>query len=214
MRLYGYAASANCLKVRILIGLLGRDVERVPVDIFAGETLTDDYLGRNPSGETPVLELPSGAHLPESNAILLYLADGSRLEPADREARAQVARWLFYEQSSIVPTVGSARFWILTGRDRARELELRRRLDGARGVLALLDRQLAQAPFLVGGRFGLADVAVYGYTHTAPDAGLDLDAFPNVRRWLAGVEAQPGFRNDLVPYPPNARPGAGASIYG
>src|SRR5262249_13020084 len=117
-------------------------------------------------------------------------------------------------QSSVVPTIGSARFWILTGRDEGREDELRCRLDGARRVLSLLDARLARTPFLTGDRFDLADVAVYGYRHAAPDAGLALAPFPHVGRWLQEVEAQPGFTNDLVPYPDNARSGAGVSIYG
>jgi glutathione S-transferase len=214
MRLFDYAASANCLKVRILIAQLGLDVERVPVDIFAGETLSDDFLARNPAGETPVIELPGGDHLPESNAILLYLAEGSPLVPEPREERAQMLRWLFYEQSSVVPTIGSARFWALTGRAAGREDELERRLGGARAALALLDERLGRGEYLTGSRYTLADLAVYGYTHAAPDAGLDLDATPNVRRWLRRVEAQPGFVNDLVPYPANARPGVGRSTYG
>jgi glutathione S-transferase len=208
MRLFDYAASANCLKVRILIRQLGLDVEHVPVDIFAGDTLTDEYRALNPASETPVLELPSGAPLAESNAILLYLAEGSRLLPDDLEERAQMWRWLFFEQSAVVPTIGSARFWILTGRADGREAELARRLDGARGVLQLLDGHLAALAFLVGRRYTVADLAVYGYTHAAPDAGLDLAAYPHVRRWLDAVERQPSFENDLVSYPDNARPGS------
>jgi glutathione S-transferase len=211
MRLYDYAASANCLKVRILVRQLGLDVELVPTDIFAGDTLTCFYRALNPAAETPVLVLDSGEALTESNAILLYLADGSHLLPADLAERAQVWRWLFYEQSSIVPTIGSSRFWIMTGRDEGREAELERRLDGARAVLQLLDDQLAAHRFLVGDRYTLADIAVYGYTHSAPDAGLEPS--PNVARWLDAVEGQPGFANDLIPYPENARPGS-LSIYG
>ena len=99
MRLYDYAASANCYKVRLLLAQLGVEVEHVPVDIFAGETLTDEYLRKNPAAETPVLELDSGEFLPESNAILLYLADGSPFVPTRLEERAQVWRWLIYEQA-------------------------------------------------------------------------------------------------------------------
>ena len=211
MRLYDYAASANCLKVRILVRQLGLDIELVPVDIFAGDTLTRSYRALNPASETPVLELPSGATLPESGAILLYLAEGSRLLPDDPEERAQVHRWLFYEQASIVPTIGSARFWAMTGRDVGREAELERRLAGARDVLGLLDGHLGTHAFLVGGRYTLADIAVYGYTHAAGDAGLEIPA--HVERWLRAVESQAGFVNDLVPYPENARPGS-LSIYG
>jgi glutathione S-transferase len=113
----------------------------------------------------------------------------------------------------VVPSIGSARFWILTGRGIGREAELERRLEGARGVLRLLDDHLAGTPFLVGGRYTLADLAVYGYTHRAPDAGLDLDHYPHVRTWLEAVEEQPGFENDLVTYPENAHPGS-LSVYG
>jgi glutathione S-transferase len=211
MRLFDYAASANCLKVRVLIRQLGLDVELVPTDIFAGDTLTDEYRALNPASETPVLVLPSGGALVESNAILLYLAEGSELLPDERETRAQVYRWLFYEQAAIVPTIGSSRFWLMTGRDEGREAELERRLAGAREVLQLLDDHLAANEFLDGDRYTLADLAVYGYTHAAPDAGLELP--PNVTRWLRAVEAQPGFENDLIPYPENARPGR-RSIYG
>lgn len=211
MRLYDYAASANCLKVRILVRELGLDVELVPTDIFAGDTLTDAYRALNPASETPVLVLDSGEPLTESNAILLYLAEGSPLLPAGLAERARVWRWLFYEQASIVPTIGSSRFWIMTGRDQGREGELGRRLAGARGVLQLLDDRLAAQPFLLGDGHTLADIAVYGYTHRAPDAGLDLP--PNVARWIEAVEAQPGFVNDLIPYPENARTGS-LSIYG
>ena len=109
MRLFDYAASANCLKVRILIRQLGLDVELVPVDIFAGDTLPDEYRALNPASETPVLQLPSAAPLAESNAILLYLADGSPLLPDGLGERAQVWRWLFFEQSAVVPSIGSAR---------------------------------------------------------------------------------------------------------
>jgi glutathione S-transferase len=211
MRLYDYAASANCLKVRILVRQLGLDVAFVPVDIFAGDTLTDAYRELNPAAETPVLELPTGEALAESNAILLYLADGSNLLPASLEERAQVWRWLFFEQSAVVPTIGSARFWLMTGRADGHEAELERRLAGARGVLQLLDGHLTAHAFLVGDRYTLADLAVYGYTHAAPDAGLELPS--RVAHWLRAVERQPGFENDLVPYPENARPGS-RSIYG
>jgi glutathione S-transferase len=213
MRVFDYAASANCLKVRILIRQLGLDVELVPVDIFAGDTITDAYRALNPASETPVLELPSGAPLAESNAILLYLADGSHLLPDELEDLAQVWRWLFFEQSAVVPTIGSARFWTMTARVQGREAELERRLAGARGVLQLLDDHLAAHAFLVGGHYTLADLAVYGYTHAAPDAGLDLGDHPHLRRWLSAVERRPGFENDLVAYPDNARPGS-LSIYG
>jgi glutathione S-transferase len=213
MRLYDYAASANCYKARLLLAQLGVEYERVPVDIFAGETLTDEYRALNPAGETPVLELDDGSFLPESGAILLYLAEGTRYLPARLEERAQVWRWLLYEQASLVPPIGGLRFRLLTGRLAPESDDARRRHAAARSVLALLDAHLRERSYFVGDRYSVADIAVYGYVHVADEAGLELDAFPALRAWLDRVAAQPGYVNDLEPYPGNARPGAGRSIY-
>src|SRR5204862_5842190 len=92
LRLYDYAASANCYKVRLLLAQLGVPYERVPVDIFDGDTLTDEFAAINPARTTPVLEDPPGTFLQESNAILLQLARGTRYLPDD----PQVYRWLCY----------------------------------------------------------------------------------------------------------------------
>jgi glutathione S-transferase len=115
-RLYDYAASANCYKVRLLLAQLDLPYERIPVDIFAGETLTDDYAAKNPARATPVLEPVPGEFLPESNAILRHLAEGTPLLPDDPAERAQVFRWLFFEQADVVPAVGGLRFRLITGR--------------------------------------------------------------------------------------------------
>ena len=112
MKLYDYAASANCYKVRLLLAQLSRDYERVAVDIFAGDTLTDEFAAVNPIRTTPVLEDPPGTFLQESNAILLHLARGTDLLQDD----PQVYRWLFYEQADVVPTMGGLRFRLITGR--------------------------------------------------------------------------------------------------
>jgi glutathione S-transferase len=213
VRLYDYTASCNCYKVRLLVAQLGLDVERVPVDIFAGETLTDEYARLNPMRTTPVLELDDGRTLPESNAILWYLADGTALSPADPFERAQVLRWLLYEQTDVVPMIGGLRFRLLTGRLSASDADAMRRREGAAEVLALLDSALAAGDWLVGGRYTIADIAVYGYTHRAHEAQIDLDPYPHVRAWLARVEAQPGYVEDVELYPANAAPGAGRSIY-
>src|SRR3954451_13356645 len=94
LRLYDYAASGNCYKVRLLLAQLGVPYERVPVDIFAGDTLTDDYYEKNPARSTPVLQIADSTYLQESNAILWYLAEGTPYLPDDRQSRAQVVRWL------------------------------------------------------------------------------------------------------------------------
>ena len=213
MRLYDYPASANCFKVRLLLALLGVPYERVPVDIFAGETLTDEYAALNPARETPVLELDDGRALPDSAAILAYLAEGTPFLPADPFGRAQVVRWLVYEQTAVVPAIGGLRFRLATGRLAADDPEAERRRAAGLEVLALLDAELAMRPFLIGARPTIADLATYAYVHVAGEAGYDLSSSPAVAGWLGRVAALPGFVDDLEPYPPNARPGAGRSIY-
>ncbi|HET6510286.1 MAG TPA: glutathione S-transferase family protein [Baekduia sp.] len=215
MRLYDYAASANAYKVRLLLAELGRDdVERVAVDIFDGATLTDGYVALNPSRTVPVLELDDGRTLPESGAILWHLAEGTPLLPDDRLDRAQVLRWLLWEQADLVHAIAGLRFRLMTGRLTPEEPAARARHAAALEVLALLDDHLRDRPFLVGDAYTIADVAVYGYAHVASDAGLALEPYPAVVGWLGRVASRPAYMNDLVPYPPNASVLAGRSIYG
>jgi glutathione S-transferase len=213
MKLYDYAASANCYKVRLVLAQLERPYVRVPVDIFAGETLTEEYAARNPARATPVLELEDGALLTESNAILFYLAQGTRFLPAGALDLAQVVRWLVFEQTDVMMTMGGLRFRLLTGRLTPDDPDAVRRRESALEALRLLDLHLRDRPFLVADEYSIADIAVYGYAHVASEAGLELDRFPAVRSWLARVEEQPRYLNDLEPYPENARPGAGVSTY-
>jgi glutathione S-transferase len=209
MKLYDYAASANCYKVRLLVAHLGREYERVPVDIFGGDTLTDEYAAINPARTTPVLEDPPGTFLQESNAILLHLAHGTPFMPDD----SQVYRWLFYEQADVVPTMGGLRFRLITGRLSADDPEAQRRRDGSYEVLELLNAHLARRDFFVGQTYSVADIGIFGYVHVAEEAGLDLAPYESLRAWLARVQEQPGYMNDLEPYPANARAGASRSIY-
>ena len=214
LRLHDYAPSCNCYKVRLLLALLERPYERVPVDIFAGGTLTDAYAAMNPARSTPVLEVVPGQFLPESNAILLYLADGTSFLPTDRMERAQVVRWLFYEQTEVVPGVGGLRFRLQTGRLEPEDADAISRRTAGEQVLTVLNHHLSEREFLVAGRYTVADIGIYGYTHVASEAGYEMDRYPAVQAWLKRVAAQPGHVDDLAPYPPNARPGAGRSIYG
>jgi glutathione S-transferase len=210
LRLYDYDASGNCYKVRLLLALLGVEYERVPIDIFAGDTLTAEYARLNPSRETPVLELHDGRTLAQSNAILWYLAEGTPYLPDEPFERAQVAQWLFFEQERVMSGIGSARFRLLTGRQP--ELVAARFALGE-DALRSLDAHLADRDHLVGERCSIADISCFAYTHVAPDAGYDLAAFPAVARWLERVRAEPGFVDDLVPYPENAHRGRSRSIY-
>jgi glutathione S-transferase len=211
--LYQQQDSGNCYKVRLLLAQLGLPYERVPVDIFAGDTLTDEYERLNPHRSTPVLELPDGRTLIESNAILWYLASGTPHLPTDPFAQAEVCRWLIYEQTDVIPTMGGLRFRLLVGRLTPNDPDAVRRKEGSLEVLRLLDDHLATRQFFVGGRYTIADIAIYGYTHLAHEAGIDKELYPSLRAWFQRVEEQPGYMEDVEPYGANAAPGAGRSLY-
>jgi len=214
LRLYDYFASCNCYKVRLLLAQLGLPYERVPIDIFNGETLTDEYSAMNPSRTTPVLETEDRRYLPESNAILVYLAKGTPYLPDDAFELAQVVRWLIYEQTDVIPTMGGLRFRLLVGRLTPSDPDAIRRTEGVAEVLRLLDDHLRTRDFFVAGRYTIADVAIYGYSHLAHEAGIDMRPYPNLRAWFERVEQQPGYIEDVEPYGANAAPGAGHSLYG
>ncbi|WP_164009641.1 glutathione S-transferase family protein [Pyxidicoccus trucidator] len=205
MRLYDYPPSANGYKVRLLLSWLGRPYELVPVDIFSGESRTEDFLrNKNPDGRIPVLEPEPGRFLAESNAILLYLAQGTPLLPDDAFARAQVNQWLFFEQNSLEPNVGTVRFWHLTGRASRYPEAFRLRVERGHEALAALERHLREREFLVGEHPTVADLALYAYAHVAPEGGFDLERYPTVSAWLERVKARPGHIGALAPYTANA----------
>jgi glutathione S-transferase len=209
LRLYDYAASGNCYKVRLLLALLGRDYERVAVDIFAGETLSSDFARLNPARETPVLQLEDGSILTQSNAILWHLAAGSQYLPEGALEQSQVLQWLFFEAERVSGIAG-ARFRTLTGRG----LEtIAARFALGETALALLEIHLKGRSFLVGRDCTIADISNFAYTHVASEAGYDMGSYSAVMAWIERVQGQPGFINDLLPYPENAKPGQSNSIY-
>jgi glutathione S-transferase len=213
MKLYDYAASCNCYKVRLLLAQLHAPYERVAIDIFGGDTLTDAYGRMNPLRSTPVLETEDGRFLAESAAILWHLADGTPLLPGDPFERAQALGWLVYEQTDVIPAIGGLRFRLQTGRLQPTDPAAHARREAGLEVLAHLDAQLDGRTFLVGDAYSIADIALYGYVHLAHEAGYAIDDYPQVATWLAQVACQPGYVEDVEPYPPNARPGAGRSTY-
>lgn len=211
MRLFDYRASGNCYKVRLALAQLAVPYERVPIDIFAGETLTDDFARLNPVRTTPVLVPDDGPPLPESGAILIHLAEGTPLLPDNPADSAQVYRWLFFEQSALMPTIAGLRFRLITRRLTPDSSGAGARRHMGEQLLGLLADHLAEREVLVETGYSVADIAVYAYVHVAGDAGLALpDA---VQAWIRRVESQPGFMNDLEPYPANAQAGASVSIY-
>jgi glutathione S-transferase len=214
LRLHDYAASANCYKVRLLLAQLGLEYERVPVDIFGGDTLTDDYAHLNPQRQVPVLERDGAEPLTESNAILVHLAEGTDYLPDDADERAHAMSWLFFEQADVIPGIAGLRFRLVTERIDAdsREAQWRRSTGGA--ALKILNDRLEKSAFLAGERYSVADISLFAYVHVANEAGFELGEHGAVQEWIARVEGTPGYMNDLQPYPPNAWPGAGQSIYG
>ncbi|MBE2316474.1 glutathione S-transferase family protein [Solirubrobacter sp. CPCC 204708] len=199
MKLYDHPMSANCLKPRLLLAQLGTPYERVTVDIFDRDR--HGQLARNPTKLVPVLETDDGAFIPESGAIMLYLAEGTPFLPPPGVARARVHQWLFFEQNQLEPGLAVARFMKLMGLDdHAPEVYKNRLQQGQRALNAIAHGLSDGRPFLAGEDYTVADMQVYAYSHTAAD--VDLEHEPVVADWLARVEATPGFVNDLEPIPP------------
>jgi glutathione S-transferase len=193
MTLYDYLDSGNGYKVRLLSALTQRAYRWVELDILAGATRTSSFLGKNANGRIPTLELENGVCLPESNAILWYLGEGTRFVPDDRLQRAQVLQWMFFEQYSHEPYVATPRFILKhLEADSPRRAELPRRLEQGRAALAVMDGHLAGCRYFVAERYTIADIALYAYTHVAGEAQLDLAPYANVRAWLARIAAEPG----------------------
>jgi len=194
MHLFDYLDSGNGFKVRLLLAQLGMQYEWTNVDIDKGETRTPEFLRRNPNGRIPTLLLDDGTYLAESNAILWYLAEGSRFVPATQLGRAQVLQWMFFEQYSHEPFVATPRYICRHfPADHPRRAELPARLEKGHAALKVMEGHLATRQFFVNDRYSIADIALYAYTHVAPDGGLDLAPYPKVREWLARVAAQPHY---------------------
>lgn len=194
LRLYDYLPSGNGYKVRLLLRLLGRPFELVEMDIVKGETRTPDYLAKNANGRIPLLELEDGTFLPESNAILFYLAEGTPFMPEDRLGRARMLQWMFFEQYSHEPNIAVVRLWMEHGgMTPEREAMLPAKRAGGYAALGVMEGQLQGREWLVGDGITIADIALYAYTHVAHEGGFDLGDYPAVRAWLDRVAAQPGY---------------------
>jgi glutathione S-transferase len=211
LRLHDYSASGNCYKVRLLLAQLGLEYERVPVDIFGGDTLTEEYARLNPLRQTPVLERDGADPLTESNAILLHLAEGTEYLPDDPNDRARAYRWLFFEQADVIPGIAGLRFRLVTQRIRpdGREAQWRRSVGEA--ALRVMNDWLERNEYLAGSRYSVADISLFAYVHVAHEGGLVVGGA--VREWIDRVEGTEGFMNDLEPYPPNSYAGQSRSIY-
>jgi glutathione S-transferase len=195
LRLHDNATSGNAYKIRLLLSQLGVPFERIEYDIDHGATRTPEFLRRtNPNGRIPVLELEDGRCLAESNAILWFLAEGTPFTPSERLTRAEALQWMFFEQYSHEPNIATVRYWITHGVPMTYERDAALAGKRRQGLAALnvMEQHLARRAYFVGERYSIADIALYAYTHVAPEGGFDLAPFPAVRAWLARVAGEPG----------------------
>jgi len=193
LTLYDFLPSGNGYKVRLLLHQLRRPFELVLLDVFKKETRTPEFLAKNPNGRIPCLRLDDGTHLWESDAILFYLAEGTPFLPEDRLQRAQVLQWMFFEQYSHEPYIAVVRAWHEFGLLEQNRPQLAAKMEGGYAALGVMEGHLAKRSFFVGERYSIADIALYAYTHVAPQAGLPLDAYPSIRAWIERIESRPRY---------------------
>ena len=193
IRLYDYLPSGNGYKVRLVLKDLAVPYELVELDIKKGATRTPEYLAKNPNGRIPMVEVPGKGRLVESHAIISFLAQGSRLVPADAWGQARMWQWLCFEQYNLEPNIGTARFWLESMKRTPEELgtALTDKQAKGREALAVLERGITDASFLLGDAFSLADIGLYAYTHVSAGAGISLDPYPAIRAWIGRIEAEP-----------------------
>jgi glutathione S-transferase len=194
--LYQDPRSGNCYKAVLTAAHLNIPLKTIDIDVMSGFTRKAEFLAKNPNGRLPTLELDDGRFLPESNAIIWYLAEGSPLIPSDAFARAQMLQWMFFEQYSHEPYIAVARFWMtFVPKEKLREKEHLIPDWHAKGNAALdvMEGHLREHKWFAGGNYSLADIALYAYTHCAEEGGFDLKKFPAVSTWLARVATTKNF---------------------
>jgi len=193
--LHQMQVSGNCYKVRLAARQTGYELVLRDYPLLGGKTRTPEFLAKNANGRVPLLELDDGRTLPESNAIIWHLAEGSRLAPEDAWSRAEALSWMFFEQYSHEPYIAVARYWLAYApKD---QLETKQHLVAewhAKGnhALSVMNNHLARRDWFAGKRYSIADIALYGYTHCADEGGFDLSAFPALLRWMGRLREQPG----------------------
>lgn len=194
MKIYGDIQSGNCYKIKLLCSLLQIEHQWLHLDILAGDTQQDTFLTKSPNGKIPLLELPDGRCLSESNAIVNFLAAGSPLLPCDTYDLAKVQQWQFFEQYSHEPYIAVARFIAkYLGLPDDRQAEYDAKQQGGNKALAVMEQQLSQTPYLAGELLTTADVTLYAYTHVAQEGGFDLTHYPAINAWLTRIEKTPYY---------------------
>jgi len=208
---FDYLPSQNGWKVRQILGHLRLAHRTTYVSIFEGGGQKPEYLAINPTGAVPAILLQDGRPIAESNAILAYLAHGTPYFPAEPYAMAKVLQWMSFEADYVQVTLGSLRYWTLTGKlpQRAAELVASKR-EAGRKALAIMDRELASRPFIAGEEYTIADISLFAYSHLAGDCGIDLEGYPNVLSWIGRLKAMPGF--DATHHPYSIDPHSGGEL--
>lgn len=200
IQFYGDSISGNCYKLQLACAELGIDYIWHEMDILAGDTKTEQFRQLNPNGKVPLMILPDGRRLPESNAILSYLAEGTELVGTDRYARAQVLQWMFFEQFSHEPFIATARFIMkYLGNPPERQADLKAKQPAGYKALSIMEQQLSKHDFMANNRYSVADIALYAYTHVAHEGGFDLQAYPAVGKWLLRIENRKAYVPMRVP---------------
>jgi glutathione S-transferase len=194
LRIYGDSKSGNCYKLKLLCSEMDIPYDWEEVDILAGETRTPEFLATNANGRIPLLSLPDGRYLAESNAILCYLADGSDFFGHDAYSRAEILQWMFFEQYSHEPYIATSRFIIrYLDSPPERQAELIQKREGGYAALGVMEQQLAEQDFFAGKSMTIADIALFAYTHVADEGDFDLAAYPAVLKWIERVKSRPGY---------------------
>jgi glutathione S-transferase len=190
--LYDNPVSGNCHKVRLIFGLLGVEHERREVSVVDRSGRGELLGGLSPGLTVPTVVLEDGRALAESNAILWYFADGTEYVPDDPYERAQVLQWMFFEQYKHEPAIAVVRFWVAYADDPPPAAEIEARRPAGHSALKAMERHLGDHDYFVAGRLTIADLALYAYTHVAPEGGFDLEPYPAVRAWLDRVSGHSG----------------------
>ncbi|RAM50462.1 MAG: glutathione S-transferase family protein [Hapalosiphonaceae cyanobacterium JJU2] len=194
LRLYDFLPSGNGYKIRLLLSQIGMPFERIEVNILKHETRTPEFLSKNPNGKIPVLEIEPGKYLAESNAILVYLSEGTEFLPYDRFLRSQVMQWLFFEQCSLKPFISPLRFWIsILGKAEEYKEAIEEKHESGYAALKLMENHLQSHNFFVNERYTIADIALFAHTHVAEEGGYDLQPFPAIQAWIERVKTQPRY---------------------
>lgn len=194
LRLYDFLPSGNGYKIRLLLTQISMPFKRIEINILEGESRSSEFLSKNPNGKIPVLEIAEGKYLAESNAILMYLSEGTEFLPYDRFLKAQVLQWLFFEQYSHEPFIATSRYWIsILGKAEEYKEKLQEKHQRGYEALEVMENHLTKNNFFVGESYTIADIALFAYTHVADEGGFDLTRFKAIQAWIERIKAQPRF---------------------